>query len=95
MKVSMLSYLPNASINLGLNFDFEKLVKHETPLCSFAKVGLKAGENISQSHEISCVILLVYQMDIQIYEQISILRNFSKVKLCQNNSSKRSKIWCA
>ena len=26
---------------------------------------------------------LVYQMDIQIYEQISILRNCSKVKLCR------------
>ena len=41
MKVSMHSYLPNAPINLRLNFNFEKLVKHETLLCSFAKVGLK------------------------------------------------------
>ena len=46
MKVSMHSYLPNSPINLRLNFNFEKLVKHETPLCNFAKVGLKGGENI-------------------------------------------------
>ena len=43
MKVSMHSYLPNALINLGLNFIFEKLVKRETSLCCFAKVGLKGG----------------------------------------------------
>ena len=46
MKVSMHSYLPNASINLRLNFNFEKFVKRETPLCGLAKVGLKGGENI-------------------------------------------------
>ena len=46
MKVSMHSYLPNALINLRLNFNFEKLVKRETSLCGFAKVGLKGGENI-------------------------------------------------
>ena len=57
------------------------MVKSETPLCCFAKVGLKAGENISQCHESSCASFF-YQMDIQIYEKISILRNFSKVKHC-------------
>ena len=46
MKVSMHSYLPNALINLRLNFNFKKLDKCETPLCGFAKVGLKGGENI-------------------------------------------------
>ena len=40
------SYLPNAPINLGLNFNFEKIVKRETPLCGFDKVGLKGSENI-------------------------------------------------
>ena len=59
MKVSMHSYLPNAPINLRLNFNFEKLVKRETPMCSFAKVGLKAGENISQHREISCASLSI------------------------------------
>ena len=28
-----------------INFNFEKLVKRETSLCGFAKVGLKGGEN--------------------------------------------------
>ena len=38
--------LRNVPINLGLNFNFEKLVKRETSLCSFSKVVLKGGENI-------------------------------------------------
>ena len=46
MKFSMHSYLPNALINKRFNFNFEKLAKRETPLCIFAKVGLKGGENI-------------------------------------------------
>ena len=44
MKVGMHSYFPNADLNLGLNFNFEKLVKRETSLCGFAKVELKGGE---------------------------------------------------
>ena len=59
LKVSMHSYLPNSPINLRLNFNFEKLVKHETSLCSFAKVGLKAGENIAQHREISWASLSI------------------------------------
>ena len=59
MKVSMQSYLPNVPINLRLNFNFEKLVNCETPLCSFAKVGLKAGENISQHRESLCASLSI------------------------------------
>ena len=46
VKVGMHSYFPNAELNLWLNFDFEKLVKRESSLCSFAKVQIKAGENI-------------------------------------------------
>ena len=46
MKVRMQSYLPNVPINLRLNFNFEKLVKCETLLCGFAKVGLKGGANM-------------------------------------------------
>ena len=59
MKVSMDSYLPNAPINLRLNFNFEKLVKRETPLCGFPKVGLKGGENILEGIEISCASLSI------------------------------------
>ena len=69
MKVSMHSYLPNAPINLRLNFNFEKLVKRETPLCSSAKVGLKLVGNIfGMSQKFAC--MLVHQIGIQIYEQI-------------------------
>ena len=46
VKVGMQSYFPNADLNQWLNFNFEKLVKRVTSLCGFAKVGLKAGENI-------------------------------------------------
>ena len=46
VKVGMHSYFQNADLNLWLNFNFEKLVKRETSLCGFAKVGLKGGENI-------------------------------------------------
>ena len=53
MKVSMHSSLPNASINIRLNFNFDKLVKRETLLCGFSKVGLKGGENILERHESS------------------------------------------
>ena len=53
MKVRMHSYLPNAPINLQLNFNFEKFVKRETPLCSFSKVGIKGGENILKRRKCS------------------------------------------
>ena len=53
MKVSMHSHVPNALINLRLNFNFEKLVKRETSLCGFAKVGLKGGDNILECLKIS------------------------------------------
>ena len=46
VKVGMHSYFQNADLNLWLNFNFEKLVKRETSLCGFAKVGVKGGENI-------------------------------------------------
>ena len=46
VKIGMHSYFPNVDLNLWLNFNFEKLVKRETPLSDFAKVGLKGGENI-------------------------------------------------
>ena len=46
LHARMHSYFPNADLNLGLNFNFEKLLKRETSLCGFAKVGNKGGENI-------------------------------------------------
>ena len=65
VKVGMHSYFPNADFNLWLNFNFEKLVKRETSLCGFAKVGLKGGE---MSQKFAC--MLVDQIGIQIYDQI-------------------------
>ena len=59
MKVSMHSYLPNVPINLRLNFNFEKLVKRENPLCGFAKVGLKGGDNILECLKSLHVCLLI------------------------------------
>ena len=46
VKVGTHSYFPNADLNLRLNFNFEKLIKRETSLCGFAKVGIKGGEDI-------------------------------------------------
>ena len=51
MKVGVHSYITNAQINLRTNFSFEKLVKSETLLCGFAKVGLIGGDNISKHIE--------------------------------------------
>ena len=69
VKGGMHSYFPNADLNLWLNFNFEKLVERETSLCSFAKVGLKGGENILEmSQKLACT--LVDQIGIQIYDQI-------------------------
>ena len=69
VKVGMHSYFPNGDLNLWLNFIFEKLVKRETSLCSFAKVGLKGGENtFGMSQKFACRLL--DQIGIQIYDQI-------------------------
>ena len=69
VKVCVHSYFPNADLNLSLNFNFQKLVKRETSLCGFAKVGFKGGENIfGMSQKFACT--LVDQIGIQIYDQI-------------------------
>ena len=52
MKVSMHSYLPNAPINLRLNFNFEKLLKRETPRNFNSK-------KLVQSETPSCMFLCV------------------------------------
>ena len=44
------------------------------------RLGLKGVKYFGTSQNFACT--LVYQMGIQIYEQISIMRNCSKVKLC-------------
>ena len=59
VKVGKHSYFPNADLNLGLNINFEKLVKRESSLCGFAKVGLKGGENILECLKILHAHLLI------------------------------------
>ena len=59
VKVSVHACLPNGHLNLWSNFDSDKLVKSETLLCSFAKVGLKGGENSSECHESLCACLSI------------------------------------
>ena len=44
------------------------------------RLGLKGVKYFGTSQNFACT--LVYQMDIKIYDQISIIRNCSKVKLC-------------
>ena len=59
MKVGVHCYLPNVKINLRSNFNFEKLVKRETPLRGFPKFGLKWGENILECLKIFHARLLI------------------------------------
>ena len=80
VKVGVRWYLPNAKINLWSNFNSEKLFKSETLLYGFPEVGIKGVKYFGTSWNFACT--LVYQMGIQIYDQISIIRNCSKVKLC-------------
>ena len=51
VKVGVHYYLPNAHLNLRSNFNFNKLVKSETPSCSFTKVGVKGRETSSEHPE--------------------------------------------
>ena len=54
------------------------MAKSETPSCGFANIGVKGGENSSKRREGST---LIYKTSIQIYDQISIMRNWSEVKI--------------
>ena len=75
--------LRNAPINIGLNFNFEKLVKYETSLCSFSKVVFKGGENI-----LECLKSLL--------ESETPSCGFDRVGLKRGqNSSKHRKSWHA
>ena len=79
VKVGKHSYLPNAQKNLQSNFNSEKLVKSETPLCCFAKVGLKAGE-------IFCNIMKVHVQDCLSNGHPNLWRNFNSKKLLKSET---------
>ena len=58
VKVGVNCYLPNAKINLQLNFNSEKLVKSESLMYGFLEVGIKGGEifwNVSKFHVHACL----------------------------------------
>ena len=59
MKVGVHSYLPNAHLNLGSNFNLKKFVNSETPLCGFAKIRVTRGENSSKRRESWCARLSI------------------------------------
>ena len=50
----MHSYLPNVNLNLSSNFNYDKLVKHETPSCDFAKVAL--ARNVTKVSVYACLL---------------------------------------
>ena len=72
--------LSNGNSNLWSNFNYKKLLKNETSSCVFARVGLKGGQN-SLEHWKRWRAWFFYRMRIQIYDQVSILRSWSKAKL--------------
>ena len=72
VKAFVHCYLANAKINLRSNFNSEKLVKSETRLYGFAEVGIKGVKYFGTSQNFVCT--LVYQMGIQIYDQIFVMR---------------------
>ena len=45
MKIGVHSYLANAHLNLGSNFNSEIFVKSETPSCRFTRIRVTGGEN--------------------------------------------------
>ena len=80
VKVGVDYYLPNAHLNLWSNFNFDKLVKSETPSCGFVRIWLKGAEN-SSKHRESWGALLSSKCASKIYYQILIPRKWSKAKL--------------
>ena len=69
----------HATINLGLNFNFEKLVKREPSLWrSFSKVVLKGGENI-----LECLKILLAHL-LELLRAVSIGLGLKGVKIARN-----------
>ena len=79
LKFHVHACLSNGHSNLWSNFNYKKLLKSETWSCVFARVGFKGGQIAWNVAKVGCMI--VYLMGIQIYDQVSILRSWSKGKL--------------
>ena len=78
-KVGVHDSLSNGHPNLWSNINSEKLGRSETPSCIFARVGIKRVQIAWNIAKVGVHIL--YQMGIQIYDQIPTPRIWSKVKL--------------
>ena len=79
-KVCMHACSSNGHPNLWSNLNSKKLFEKETPSFGFDRVGLKGVQNSSKRHEFF-VCMLVYPICIQTYDQVSILRIWSKLRL--------------
>ena len=80
MKVGVHSCLSNGHSNLFSNLNSKKSLKIETLLYGFDRAGIKGVKTDLNVVKVS--VQACYPTRIQIYEQITILRSWSNVKLC-------------
>ena len=76
----MCTRLSNGHSNLFSNVNSKKSPKIETPLYGFYRVGIKGVK--TDPNVVKVGVQACYPTCIQIYDQISILRSWSNVKLC-------------
>ena len=80
MKVGVHSCLSNGHSNLFSNLNSKKSLKIETPSYGFDRVGIKGVK--TDPNVVKFGVKACYPTRIQIYDQISILKIWSNVKLC-------------
>ena len=80
MKVGVHSCLSNGHSNLFSNLNFKKSLKIEHSSYGFDRVGIKGVK--TNPNVVKVGVQACYPTCIQIYDQISILRSWSNVKLC-------------
>ena len=80
MKFGVQSCLPNGRSNLFSNLNSKKSLKIETLSYGFDRVGIKGVK--TDPNVVKVGVQACYPTCIQIYDQISILRSWSNVKLC-------------
>ena len=82
MKVDVHSCLSNGHSILFSNLNSKKSLKIETSSYGFDMVGIKGVKTYSNVVKVG--VQACYPTHIQIYDQISILRSWSNVKLCHS-----------
>ena len=80
MKVGVHSSLSNGHSNFFSNLNSKKSLKIETLSYSFDRVGIKGVKTYPNVPKVD--VQACYPTCIEIYDQISILRIWSNVKLC-------------